>query len=116
MFCNWCKCFELFWFGCIRSGGPSQERKVAMAPPNFFYIFLYTTAALFTLCDCDHILPHGTTAVFRSFFYSIVWFGLVCSFDFTDRTKPTRNIRKILIIYIYIYIYISSRPILIEIQ
>jgi len=26
--------------------------------------------------------------VFRSFFYSTAWFGLVCSLDFTNQTKP----------------------------
>jgi len=48
--------------------------------------------------------------VFGSFFYSTKWFGSVCGFDFTNRTKPNRDIRKTLIKYI------SSRPILVEIQ
>jgi len=29
--------------------------------------------------------------VFRSFFYSTVWFGSVCGFDFTNRTKPNQT-------------------------
>jgi len=29
--------------------------------------------------------------VFRSFFYSTAWFGSVCGFDFTNRTKPNQT-------------------------
>jgi len=41
--------------------------------------------------------------VFKSFFYSTVWFGL-------NQTKPNHDIRKTIIKYI------SFRPILVEIQ